>query len=341
MSRKLFIRLRVILIFILFVSSISTFGQSVRGFVTDAASGQPIEFANVKVKEKAMGGVTDSLGHFEIKNLPVGRYTIEASLVGYIPVVFQEIMVGSNKDIELNFQLTEKVETLGEVVVRPRLSKELPLNKMTLTGARMLSVEEASRYAGGFDDPARLVSSFAGVAGNPNGNGISVHGNAPQLLQWKLEGIEIFTPNHFSDSWGMGAGVVSALSSNVLGNSDFMSGAFSAEYGNALSGVFDLKMRNGNNSKYENTVQVGTLGIDAASEGPISKKAHSSYLFNYRYSMTTLARKLGLLKLDGDAADYQDLNFKLNFPTRKAGVFSVFGLGLIDNGWVELEDPDK
>jgi hypothetical protein len=192
----------------------------------------------------------------------------------------------------------------------------------------MLSAEEAKRYAGGVDDPARLASSFAGVASNVGNNGIVVRGNAPKFLQWKMEGIEIPNPNHFADLDAFGGGGLSALSSQMLSNSDFFTGAFPAEYNNALSGVFDIFMRNGNNQKHEHTVQIGTIGLDASSEGPFKKGGRSSYLFNYRYSM--LALLTPLLPQGSEAIKYQDLSFKLNFPTKKFGVFSAWGVGLID-----------
>lgn len=112
-------------------------------------------------------------------------------------------------------------------------------------------------------------------------------------------------------------------------------------YSNALSGVFDMRMRAGDNESYHHALQIGTLGLEGTSEGPISKKTGASYLVNYRYSVTTIAREIGLLSLDGDQADFQDFNFKLNFPTKKAGTFSVFGVGLKDKYWLELEDPSK
>lgn len=92
-----------------------------------------------------------------------------------------------------------------------------------------------------------------------------------------------------------------------------------------------MKLRNGNNQKNENTIQVGIMGIDVASEGPLSKKHKASYIFNYRYSTT------GLLNLEGGTMDYQDLNLKLNFPTRKAGTFSVWGTSLIDKFTSDFE----
>ena len=102
-------------------------------------------------------------------------------------------------------------------------------------------------------------------------------------------------------------GLFSALSTQVMGDSDFLDGAFPSQYSNALSGVFDMQIRNGNNQKYEHTFQLGILGIDLASEGPISRKHGSSYIFNYRFSTTSLATGNDMnLK-------YQDLSFKLNF----------------------------
>ena len=313
--------------------------QTVRGTVTDAASGEPLGYVTIKVVEAKTGVLTNDNGEFEVKDLPIGRYTIEASSVGYTPTVMQEVLVSSNKDVTLDISIKESVNTLANVVVRPQVSKEMPLNKMVLTGGKMLSVEEASRYAGGLDDPARLVTAFAGVSGSPANNGVSVHGSAPQSLAWRMEGVEVFAPSHFSDSYNFGGGVISALSSNVLGNSDFVTGAYPAEYGNSVGSVFDLKLRNGNNTSYEHTAQFGTLGIDVASEGPLSKNSKASYLFNYRYSFTGLALKLGILDLDGDNFEYQDLNFKINMPTKKAGTFSLWGMGYIDKAWVDRDKP--
>ncbi|MEY8594054.1 carboxypeptidase-like regulatory domain-containing protein [Butyricimonas hominis] len=316
--------------------------RSIRGTVVDAASGYPIAYASVALQGRpGTGAITDSSGHFIIKNVPVGRHDIQASFVGYESAIFKEILVTSSKEVFLNIPLKEAIRELDEVTVRPSLNKEQPLNKMATTGARMLSVEEASRYAGGMDDPARLVSSFAGVSPAMSTNGISIHGNAPHLLQWRLEDVEIPNPNHFADLSILGGGILSGLSSHVLGNSDFFSGAFPAEFSNAVSGVFDMKLRNGNNRRVENTIQIGLLGMDFASEGPLTKKHNSSYIFNYRYSTTGILEKAGIVDFGG-ILDYQDLNFKFNIPTRKAGTFSVWGTGLIDKSESEFEkNPEE
>ena len=284
------------------------------------------------------GTTTDEKGQFVLSGIPIGRHNVQATYLGYEPGIFREVLVTSAKEVYLDISLKENVQELSEVVIRPQINKEQPLNKMAVTGARMLSVEEASRYAGGLDDPARLVSSFAGVAANLSSNGISIHGNAPHLLQWRMEDVEIPNPNHFADISILGGGILSSLSSQVLGNSDFFTGAFPAEYGNAVSGVFDMKLRNGNNRKMENTIQAGVLGLDIASEGPLSKKHQASYIFNYRYSTTGLLNRIYPGLDMGGTLDYQDLNFKFNFPTRKAGTFSVWGTSLIDKYEGDFEE---
>ncbi|MBK5721813.1 TonB-dependent receptor [Dysgonomonas sp. Marseille-P4677] len=316
--------------------------QTIRGTVIDYASGNPLSFVSVGLLGlPGIGTTTDDEGKFTINNVPVGRHDLHATFVGYEPALFREIMLTSAKEVYLEIQLKENVQQLDEVVIRPRVNKEEALNKMALSGARMLSVEEASRFAGGMDDPARLVSSFAGVTSGIGSNGISVHGNAPSLLQWRLEDVEIPNPNHFADVASLGGGVLSSLSSNVLGNSDFYTSAFPAEYSNAVSGVFDMKLRNGNSRKFQHTLQAGILGLDVASEGPLSKKHNASYIFNYRYSTTGLMNKISPAGDLEQVLDYQDLNFKLNFPTRKAGVFSLWGTALIDKIKPEIKSPEE
>ena len=307
---------------------------NIRGVVTDGASGQTLPYVSVFVvnSNPAIGTMTDSAGYFRLNNLPVGRYDIRSSFVGYEPAVFKEVMVTSSKEVFLEISMRENIQMLDGITVFAKVNKEAPLNTMALAGARMLSVEEASRYAGGFDDPARLVSAFAGVSGSMNSNGIAIRGNSPLFLQWRMEGVEAVNPTHFSDITGVGGGIFTALSAQMLGNSDFFTGAFPAEYGNALSGVFDMQLRNGNNQSYEHTAQIGTLGVEFASEGPLKKGKQASYLFNYRYSSMALMGDLfpGLLA-EARGMRYQDLSFKMNFPTRRAGTFSVWGIGIIDH----------
>lgn len=310
--------------------------QTIRGIVVDSKTNAPIEYASVYVlEEPSLNSSTDSLGNFRISNVPIGRYNIQASFTGYHISIISEVSVTSSKEVYVEIPMDENIQYLAEVLVKPEIKKNRTINPMAITGGRMISMEEAGRFANGFDDPARLSAAFAGVAGDIGTNAVAIRGNSPQFTQWRLEGIEIPNPTHFADLSGLGGGFLSALSTQVIGNSDFYNGAFPAEYNNVLSGVFDMHLRNGNNQKYEHAFQVGLMGIDLSSEGPISKKRGSSYLVNYRFSTTSLATGNDLnLK-------YQDLAFKLNFPTSKVGTFSIWGLGLIDRNKAPIEERSK
>lgn len=317
----------------------ATISQTIRGQVCDVASGEPMIGVTITVENgMTLATVSDMDGNFVINNVPVGRHSVRATFIGYEPVLLKEQLVTSGKELVLTLKMRESIAELGEVVIKPRVNKQLPLNEMAQVGARMFSVEEASRYAGGMADPARTASMFAGVATGGATNGISIHGNSPQMLQWRVEGVEVNNPNHFAEITEAGGGIFTSLNGTVLANSDFLTGAMPAEYGNALSGAFDMKMRVGNNTKYEHAVQVGTLGVDFASEGPLGKESKASYLVNYRYSFLEIAKKIHAINMDKETLDYQDLSFKLNMPTTKTGTFAVWFTGLIDN--YENEVPD-
>ena len=312
--------------------------QVVKGTVRDKDSQIPLPGATIIVEtaNPQIGATTDTEGIFKLEKVPIGRQTIRISFIGYEPYIIRELMVSSGKEIVLNIELKESSIALEGVTIKAYSNKEQPINTMASISARQLNAEEANRYAGGFDDPARLATAFAGVSGNLANNGIVIRGNSPKGLLWRMEGVEISTPSHFANITTFGGGGITALSSQMLANSDFYTGAFPADYGNALSGVFDIRMRNGNNEKTEFTVQAGLIGIDLSAEGPFSKNSKASYLFNYRYSTFGLIQPL--LPDDAGGIRYQDLSFKLNFPTKKAGTFSIWGIGALDKSPAKAEE---
>jgi hypothetical protein len=328
-TRKIILAI-LIIIFSHLSGTAQNLTSTLKGKVIDVASEAPIPFATVTLLNTSpiIGTSTDINGEFTIKNIPVGRYDIKVSSVGYEPTVLSGILLISGKTKAVTAHLQESVISVKEVTVKPKEEKNKAINQMATVSAKQFTVEETNKYAGGVDDPARMVSAFAGVASTISSNGIVIRGNAPKGLLWRMEGVPVPAPNHFGEISGVGAGVITALSSQMMANSDFFTGAFPAEYGNATSGVFDLSMRTGNNLEREHTFQIGSLGIDVSSEGPFKQGGNSSYLFNYRYS--TLALVDHVMPQDVGGIRYQDLSFKLHFPTKKAGTFSVWGLGLID-----------
>ena len=341
MSRKqIFILTAILMISIL--GNAQQKGQVIKGRIVDAVSQTPLPGATVMVQDSypTLGTMTDANGYFKLLNIKPGRYNLNVSFIGYENFLFREVLVGSGKEVVLNAGLKELISEIKEVKVTARTSKEQASNPMATISARQLSVEESSRYAGGYDDPARLAGSFAGVASEMGNNGIVIRGNSSRYMLWKMEGVEISNPTHFADVIAFGAGGITALSSQMLANSDFYTGAFPAEFGNALSGVFDVKMRTGNADKRETAFQIGGIGIDLSSEGPLRKGGKSSYLFNYRYS--TLALLKPLIPAEAGVIKYQDLSFKFNFPTKKLGTFVLWGIGALDaQNRDAITDPEQ
>ncbi len=318
-----------------------TLTQTIRGSIKDADSKSPIELAGIKILniDSNIFAISNSSGNFRLANVPVGRHNIKVFFVGYQDVLLQNIVVTSGKEVILNIEMQEKFFVGQEVEILATKDKTKANNELVTNSARNFQREETERYAGSRGDPAKMVANYAGVAtGNDARNDIIVRGNSPLGVLWRLENTDIPSPNHFS-SQGATGGPVSILNNNLLGGSDFLTGAFPAEYGNKMAAVFDLKLRNGNNEKREFTGQFGLNGLETGLEGPISKKNGSSFLLNYRYSTLKLFQLMGISFGVSGLPQYQDLAFKMNFPTSKAGVFSVWGIGGISK--FSLLDSEK
>lgn len=330
------------LIFCVFSSYVvvAQFTQTVRGKVIDKVTSSPIPGVNVILNDFSdnVGTSTEANGEFVLKNVPAGRNSFMFTFIGYEPVVMKNVTVSSGKELVLTVEMTESVTQLEEVTVRAYQKGEV-LNKMAMISARSFSIEETERYAGSWSDPARMATNFAGVltSSNDTRNDIIIRGNSPTGLLWRLEGVDIPNPNHFAVQ-GTSGGPVSMLNSNLLTRSDFISGAFPAQYGNALAGVFDLNMRNGNTNKHEFVFQAGLNGYEAGIEGPFSKKHKASYMINWRYSFLDVLKDLGFDIVGGAVPTYTDLNFKIHVPTEKLGTFTLFGLGGIDEVFAEAEN---
>jgi hypothetical protein len=259
--------------------------QTIKGIVIDQQSGSPLAGATVLLLDSTVapiGAITEENGRFRLENVPIGRKIIQVTFAGYAPATRTNLMLLSGKELDLEIPLNEVVAELETVVITDKEHKTESLNQMATVSSRSFSVEEAMRYAGSFQDPARMAQNFAGVSGaSDDRNDIIIRGNSPTGVLWRMEGIDIPSPNHFG-TLGTTGGPVSMLNINNLGKSDFSTSAFTADYGNALSGVFDLKLRNGNADKREYLAQIGFNGFEAGMEGPFKKGKQASYLINYR-----------------------------------------------------------
>jgi len=323
----------------LFITS-QTITQTIRGTLVEMNSDIPIAGASVVLTgtNPLTGTTSNSDGEFRLDNVPVGRHALQISSIGYKTITLSALDLVSGKELILKIALEENIIETQAVVVRANARKDKPVNDMAMVSARSFTIEETERYAGSWGDPARMTQNFAGVmVGNDQINAIIVRGNSPAGLLWKLDGVPVPNPNHFGDI-GSTSGPISMLNNNTLSNSDFFSGAFPAQYGNASSGVFDLVMRTGNNEQREYMGQIGFNGFELGVEGPFRKDSRSSYMANYRYSTLGVFDAIGIDMGIGAVPYYQDLSFKFDFPGTRLGRISVFGLGGMNH--IDFDDPE-
>lgn len=339
-----------LVVWLLCVSTLSTLAQNntqtLTGTVTDKASERPLANVSVSIVGTRLGATTDSLGRFVLPAVPLGRHHVSFTFVGYKTVTIPEVLVTSGKQVVLDVPLDQQIAALNAVTVTAgRTRKGMASNEFAGSSSRSFSMDDVTRYAGGRNDPAKLASNFAGVANtNDSRNDIVVRGNSPTAVLWRMEGIPIPNPNHFS-TLGTTGGPVSALNTNALKNSDFYTGAFPAEFGNATGAVFDIGLRTGNKDKFEKTIQLNMFsGLEAMLEGPLSKNRNgSSFLIGYRYSFAQIGQSLGFNVGTDAVPKYQDLIFHLNFAKSKWGKFSIFGMGgtsAIDFIGADLDSTD-
>jgi len=332
-----------ILLLLIFPFLLFSQSQTLRGTVVDKQSETPLIGATIQLLNlsadageqlSGTGAVSDINGIFTIKNVPVGRQALRISYLGYEPQTMSNILVTAGKEVLLDVRLEEAFNRMNEVVVTAKSDKDKPMNELATVSARQFNTEEVRRYSGGRSDVAKLVANFAGVAANNDArNDIIIRGNSPTGVLWRLEGIPIPNPNHYS-TLGTTGGPVSALNPNMIGNSDFLTSAFPAEYGNATAGVFDINMRTGNKEKVEYIAQVGAFsGLEGLIEGPLNKKNNGSFVVAYRHSFAEVAQAAGLNVGTTAAPKYKDLSFNVDFGNTKWGKISVFGIG----GWSGID----
>lgn len=324
-----------------FIGAAQTITQTIRGTVLDKQSQAPLPGVVVQVlnSDPLLGTSTDEKGEFKIQNVPIGRWQLKLHAISY-KERFITVVLNSGKESVTTVELEENVVQGEEVVITAEQDKTQTNNKMSTVSSRVFSAEEAARYAGSRNDPARMAANFAGVSGaNDSRNDIIIRGNSPIGILWRLNGLDIPNPNHFGNAGSTG-GPISILNNNTLDNSDFMTGAFAADYGNATSGVFDLKMRQGNNEKHEFIAQLGFNGFELGAEGPFSKNKNATFMVNYRYSTLAVFKAMNIDFGTGSAVpQYQDATFKTDFNTKKYGKFSFWGIGGLS--YVALLESDK
>lgn len=315
--------------------------QTISGRVIDRDSRSPLHGATVSVAESLISTLTDASGSFVLTNVPTGRQKLSVTFVGYESVMTDQLIVAAGKQLDLLIEMTEEKKQLSAITIKVPRNSKLPVNKFAQVSGRSFSAEETQRFVATANDPSRMVVGFPGVqATRDTRSDIIIRGNNPVGMQWRLEGLDIPNPNHFARKGSSGGGIT-IFSLAMLDNSDFFTGALPAEYGDVLSGAFDMRFRKGNNQKNEYTVKAGLIGLEFAAEGPFTK-GQSSFLVNYRYSTLGLLNSIGLnLVGERENNNFQDLSFNLAFQNKTKMVqTNIWGIaGYSKETYDEIENP--
>ena len=324
------------LLFLLFLglSQTSVQAQALRGAVLDKNTLQPLPGAELVFyytsNDRVVAQMGDSEFRIEAPRPGVGWLTVQAS--GYQSFTILEIQLVAGKERVLEvllspMELPEAALTCVDIV------ESRPFRDRSPIGELPLSREQTLNYPMTYFDPARLAAMAPGVVQTDDGtNSMSIRGNNPSWVRWRLQGLDVVNPNHlpnagtFSDRPSLSSGGVLMLSAQMIDHSALITGAGSVGYNDGVAGMMDLQLRKGNNQQHEQTIQAGLIGMDISAEGPLSKKKKgASYLFNYRYSTVGILGKLGV-SFGGEQITFQDLALHLNFPFRKKDYLSVFVL---------------
>jgi len=308
--------------------------QNIQGKVVDQNTSLGIESVYIILQNEntKKTTVTDQKGEFKFVKVPVGRYNLFLSHINYENKVLRDILVESGKEKFTTIELSISTTQLEEITIESDRDFQGELDNISTYS---FSQEQNQRFAATFNDPARMALSYPGVTlSNDQSNNISIRGNSPFSNSWRLQGAEIVNPNHLtnagtlSDRPSVVGGGVSVISAQLMDQTKLITGAFPANYGNSPGGILDVRLRRGNSSDHEHTLQAGILGIDLATEGPFSKNSDNSYLVNYRYSTIGLLQSLGV-EVSPEQINFQDLSYNLSFKSKKEnewGLFGIFGL---------------
>jgi len=277
----------------------------IMGEVTDIVSKQPLIGVNIVLIGTNLGAATDISGGYTISNIPVGTYQLRASAIGYSSITKTDITVSSAKPAMIDFALQETIVEIGNVVVTSELFRK---SSTEISSVRNFSYEEIRRAPGGFEDVVRALSVLPGVAQADAGrNDLIVRGGAPSENLYLVDGLVVQNINHFGTQGATG-GPLSYINLDFVKETSFSTGGFSAIYGDKLSSVLSVNLREGRKDKFGGKLTISATQFGLNLEGPVDSK--SSFLFSVRRSYLDFIFKAAGF---GFVPEYYDVLGKYNY----------------------------
>ncbi|MBT5531092.1 MAG: TonB-dependent receptor [Cytophagia bacterium] len=327
---------QLIILFLSILFSFALFAQNaqVKGKIIDASNNEPIGFSNVIVVGTAIGTTSDLDGNFIITGLEPGYLTLQASFIGYKSKLSEDILISNSNTPFIEIILEPSAQELSEfVIVADPFEKkqEAPLSM------QRIGTKEIESNPGSNRDISKVIQSFPGVGSTPAfRNDVIIRGGGPSENRFFLDDIEIPVLNHFSTQ-GASGGPVGIINADFIQSVDFYAGSFPSGKYNALSGVLDFKLKEGNKDKTNLQATLGASETALTVDGPLGKK--TSYIFSVRRSyLQFLFSAIGLPFLP-TYNDYQ-LKLKTNFDIKNQ--LSIISLGSLDKLVLNdgIDDPD-
>lgn len=330
-------KVRSILLLVFMVLAHSAWAQraTIHGRVYDSDNNKGLPFVNVVVSGTTIGTITGEDGTYHIAGLKPGFIRLEVSFIGYESVVSPEIEVSNSKPTYLDIELEKKRTELQEVTVSASLFRKTEESPLSL---KNIGISEIENSPGANRDISKVIQSFPGVQSTAAfRNDIIIRGGGPSESRFFLDGVEVPNINHFATQ-GASGGPVGIINADLLREVNYFSGAFPANRGNALSGVFEFFQVDGNSEKFRAQASVGASEVSATIDGPIGE--NTTYIFSARRSYLQLlfsALELPFLPT------FNDFQFKLKTRLDSKNELSFIGLGAIDQFDLNLdiEDPDE
>lgn len=317
---KLYIKLTFTFFFIWGFSNLQAQTGNIFGTVIEKETRQPLAGANVIIIGTDLGASTDVNGKYEINNVPVDIYQIKFSFVGFESKIETDVVVKSNKTIFVNAELVagsiegEDIEVTSTYFEKP---DDSPISSQSL------NKEEIRRSPGSREDVSRMLQNFPGVnTSSDDRNDLIIRGGSPTEVQFLLDNIEIPNPNHFGTQGATG-GPIGMINTEFIEKVNFYSGGFTAGYGSKLSGVMDIKLRNGNNDRWGGKIDLNFGGAGGYIEGPFANRK-GSYLVGVHKSFLDLLKDA--LDMDG-VPDYTNLQGKINYNFNNTHLLTLLWLG--------------
>ncbi|HEX2984819.1 MAG TPA: TonB-dependent receptor [Ignavibacteriales bacterium] len=296
--------------------------SSITGRVLDAATLKPVPGANVIIIGETLGAAANENGEFEIAGVPPGAYVLKASSIGYDPVVLTDVVVASARPKEIEFKLNETVIEISGVTVSSGYFEKDPADAVSIS---KFGYEEIRRSPGGYEDVVRALSVLPGVAqAAPGRNDLVVRGGAPSENLYLVDGFVSQNINHFGTQGATG-GPTSYVNLDFVKETAFSTGGFSSAYGDKLSSVLRIDLREGRTDKIggKATISASQFGLNI--EGPISD--NMNFLFSARRSYLDFIFKAAGF---GFVPEYYDMLGKITYKINETNSISFLYLGAFD-----------